>query len=325
MLVYLCLAVYNEEKNLMNCISSINRAIKKIRPQVKTIICLNGCTDSSLRIAKECKQDYPFLNIRITKSVKGKLNAQKKMLSLIPKNKRTFFIDSDTEISEDSISIMLKELDKHKGLIAVGGFPIAKKYEGFNPWKKLLDNILNIRSRHPMCEISKLEVLNYHKLANLYPQRINTNKEHESKSKIFFHGRLFLLKSKKYWNMPPKSKKVVGDDSYLPDYIIYNYGKNRIRIRYDALVYFKPLISIKEHYRAYKRIYYDLKNLKDSSPEFSDIREHSVLILDKDYIIRQKVLERVKFAIFNCIRCIEKMLYKISFERDPKKIWEYNT
>jgi len=319
--LYICLAVYNEERNLEKCLYSINQSIEEIKNPIKTIICLNGCTDNSLSITKKCKKSFPSLDILITKSKRGKLNAQEKMVSLVPINSRIFFIDSDTEVSIDSMQILLKEMDKHKELLAIGAFPVARKYVGLNLWKKLLDNILNIRSRHPMAEISKLDVSEYHKLAKEDPQTKNTNKEHELKSKIFFHGRLFLLRSKKYWNMPPKTKEVVGDDSYLPDNIIYNYGKNRIRIRYNAIIYFEPFTLLHVHYGAYKRIYYDLKNLKSNSPEFKEIRDHSVLVLDKNYIKMQPLSVRIKFRIFSYVRNLEKFLYQLSSEKNPDNIW----
>ena len=321
--IYLCLPVHNEEKNLEKCIISIENAIKIIpRYHIKTFICLNGCKDKSKEVAFYCKQKYSSLNIKILKSKKGKLNAQEKVLSCIPLNKIVFFIDADTEIDNKSANIILKEFEKYKKLLAVGAFPIAKKYSGFNLWKRLLDNILNIRSRHPMSEISKLNVEDYHTLAKIEPQKINTSKEHELKSKIFFHGRMFALRSKEYWNKPPKNKKVAGDDSYLPDYIIYNYGKNRIRIRYDAIVYFNPFVSLKKHYKTYKRIYFDLKNLKENFPEFKDIREHSELSLDKDYIRNQNFLTRLYFSCFGLIRKFEKLLFRFSLEKNPHKIWK---
>ncbi len=321
--IYFCLPVHNEEKNLKKCIISIENAIKIIpHYHIKTFICLNDCKDKSKEVAFYCKKKYPSLNIKILKSKKGKLNAQEKVLSYIPPNKILFFIDSDTEINNKSLNIILKEFEKHKKLLAVGAFPLAKKYSGFNLWKKFLDNILNIRSRHPMSEISKLNVEKYHHLTKIDTQKINTSKKHELKSKIFFHGRMFALRSKKYWNKPSKNKKVVGDDSYLPDYIIYNYGKNRIRIRYDAMVYFNPFVSLKKHYIAYKRIYFDLKNLKENFPEFKDIREHSELILDKDYVKNQNILTRFYFSTFGLIRKIEKLLFRFSLEKDPHKIWK---
>ncbi len=321
--IYFCLPVHNEEKNLENCIISIKNAMK-FAPNyyVKTFICLNDCNDKSKEVALYCKQKYPLLNIKIIKSKKGKLNAQEKVLSYIPLNKIIFFIDSDTEIDKKSVNIILKEFEKHKELLAVGAFPIAKKYNGFDLWKRSLNSILNIRSRHPMSEISKLNVEEYHNLAKIDPQKINTSKKHELKSKIFFHGRMFALRSKKYWNKPPKNKKIVGDDSYLPDDIIYNYGKNGIRIRYDAIVYFNPFISLKGHYRTYKRIYFDLKNLKENFPEFKEIREHSELILDKEYLKKQSFLTKFYFSCFRLIRKFEKLFFRLSLERDPHRIWK---
>lgn len=321
--IYFCLPVHNEEKNLENCIISIKNAMKLTSNySVKTFICLNDCKDKSKGVAFYCKQKHPSLNIKIIKSKKGKLNAQEKVLSYIPLNKIVFFIDADTEIDNKSVYIIIKELEKHKKLLAVGAFPIAKKYSGFNLWRRLLDNILNIRSRHPMSERSKLNVEEYHILAKIDPQKVNTSKEHELESKIFFHGRMFALRSKEYWNKPSKNKKVAGDDSYLPDYIIYNYGKNRIRIRYDAIVYFSPFISLKEHYRTYKRIYFDLKNLKENFPKFKGIREHSELILDKGYIKNQSGLTKFYFSCFELIRKFEKLSFRLSLERDPNKIWK---
>jgi glycosyltransferase involved in cell wall biosynthesis len=320
--IYLCLPVYNEEDNLERCLLSINEARKKIKNRVRTLLCLNGCSDNSLRIAERCKSSLPDLDIQIIKSKKGKLNAQEKMVSMIPSKSKILFIDSDTEISPDSIRILLTEMNKNLELIIVGAFPVARNYEGSGLWKKMLDNILNVRSRHPQAEISKLGVTEYHQLAITDPQNINTNKEHESRSKIFFHGRMFLIRSKKYWNKPGEKKKVVGDDSHLADYITYHYGKNKIRIRYDAIVYFRPFISLREHYRAYKRIYFDLKNLKDNFPEFKNIREHSVLILDKDYIRNQHLKIRLTFRVHAGVRFLERFLYSLSYEKDPNKIWK---
>lgn len=320
--VYICLPVYNEGKNLDTCIKSISDSTDLIRNQVKVIICLNACRDNSEEVAKICQKKYPCLNITIMKSRRGKINAQEKMLSIIPFNKIIFFIDSDTRIEQNSIKIIIEEFNKHKNLIAVGAFPMASDYNGFNIWKRLLNNTLNIRSKHPMCEISKKDVKKYHYLATIDSQKINTTQEHELNSKIFFHGRMFALSSKKYWHKPPKNKGVIGDDSYLPDYIIKNYGKNKIRIRYDAIVYFEPFTSIKKHCRAYKRIYFDLKNLKNNFPEFEEIRNDSELILDHKYIKKQKNIQKIYFWLFKIIRKMEKLIFELSNEKNPSLIWE---
>lgn len=320
--IYICLPVYNEEKNLDACLKSISESVSLIKNKVRVIVCLNACCDNSEEIAKICQNKYPNLRITTMKSKRGKMNAQEKMLSIIPFNKIVFFIDSDTSIDSKSIKIIIDEFNKHKSLITVGAFPMSRDYCGFNIWKKLLSNILNIRSKHPMCEISKKDVKKYHHLAAIDPQNINTTKEHELKSKIFFHGRMFALSSKEYWHKPPINKGVIGDDSYLPDYITKNYGKNKIRIRYDALVYFEPFTSIKKHYKSYKRIYFDLKNLKKNFPEFEEIRNHSELILDPQYIKKQKNIQKIYFWLFRIVRKMEKIMFELSNEKNPSLIWK---
>jgi len=134
-----------------------------------------------------------------------------------------------------------------------------------------------------------------------------------------------VIRSKEYINFPENSKKIVGDDSFLPDYIIYTYGKGKIRIRYDSIVYYDPIISLINHFKCYKRIYLDLKNLKRGYPEFKQIREDSILILNKEYIKKLKWNEQVKFLVFTIIRKIERSLFKLEFKnKDPSQIWKYN-
>ncbi len=320
--ISIAIPIYNEEKNLEKCIISLNNEIQKLDITVKTYLCLNGCEDDSENIAKKTKDLFPNLNIVIIKSEKGKLNAQEKIISKINDNYPIIFMDSDIELKNNVIKIILDELNNNKELIAVGAFPIAKKYQGLNIWKIFLDRVLNIRSRFPQAEISKFDVTNHHKLAVDNPQSINTNPNHESKSKVFFHGRLFVLKSKRYWNKPKKAG-IVGDDSYLPDYIIYNYGINRIRIRYDSIVYFIPHTSIINHYKAYKRIYFDLKNLEKNYPEFKEIRKKSQLTLDWDYINELRIIDRIFFYIFSTIRYLEKLIFNLTKEKCPEELWYY--
>ncbi len=323
--IFIAIPAKNEESELGKCIRSIYYSSKCLQNKYKinTFICLNGCSDNTGDVADECKNKFQNLNIEILKSKEGKLYAQKNIIERIKGKKGyIFFIDADTTISKNSLSIIINELNKHKQLIAVGGFPIARKYKGLNPWKIVLDRILNVRSRHPMAEKSQLDVEEYHKLALKDPQFKNTSQKHELKSKIFFHGRLFALRSTKYWKMPGLRRGVVGDDSFLPDHIIYNFGKNRIRIRYDAVVYYNPFTSLFKHYKTYKRIYFDLKNLKKNYPKFKGIREHSVLVLDSEYIQSQSFTTRLKFNAFKIIRKCEKFIFELYPENKPSKIWK---
>jgi len=293
--------------------------------KIITFLCLNGCTDNSEKIAIDLKQKYLKLNIQILRSKKGKLNAQEKIIKNIHSKKDyIIFLDSDIEIKRGCIKKLISELDKHRKIMIVGAIPIAKEYVNKNLWKKLMSKILNIRSSHPSWEKSRYDVKRYHPYALSDPQYKNTNSEHELQSKIFFHGRMFALRSKLVWANPSKKSGVVGDDTFLSDNILYRYGKNSIRNRYDAIVYYKPFTSLLYHYCVYKRVYYDLKNLEKSYPKFKKIRRLSKLKINKEYINKQDKKTKILFYIYEIIRKIEKFLFKYSFEKDPAKIWYYS-
>src|SRR4030042_1993125 len=228
---------------------------------------------------------------------------------------KTFLVINDC--SDKSSEIATKCKYKYPSL----NIKILNSQKGNNIWKSFLDKVLNIRSRYPMSEISRLNVEEYHPYVIYDPQHKNTSVNHELKSKIFFHGRTFLLRSKKYW-FKPKTEKIVGDDSYIPDYITFNYGKGRIRNRYDSIVYYNPFISLKEHFNVYKRIYFDLRNLARTYPSFEDIRNHSQLVLDWTYIRRQKFTIRLLFSLYSLVRKIERFFYKFSINQNPSKIWK---
>ncbi len=321
--INIAVAARNEEGSFEKLISSISKALKKGNLVSNLYICLNGNFDNSEDFLKKLKGIYEckFLKIKILSSSPGKLFAQDKIIRCLKSNKELiFFLDADIELDENSLLNIVNEFRRHPDLIVVGGFPVARRYDGLNMWKVFLDNILNIRSRHPKSEISVYDVSKYHSHAILDPQKINTDRDHELRSKIFFHGRIFCLKSKKYWRTS-NNKKIVGDDSFLPDYIIHKYGPNRIRIRYDSIVYYCPYISIIEHYRTYKRIYFDLYNLKKYYPQFREIRNYSKLKLDWKYIRSQGIIVSINFSIFSIFRFIEGFLFKLSLERNPRDLW----
>jgi glycosyltransferase involved in cell wall biosynthesis len=318
--LFVVIPAYNEEKNLEKCVKSLVDATKNLKHIIHTFIILNGCQDNTLKIANKCRSKYPFLNILLLKSKKGKFNAQEEAIKKINSLAPILFIDADVILKKDSIKILLNELNKHPKLLAVGAFPIANKYLGANPWKIFLDEVLNIRSKHPKIEISKLDVQEYHPYAFSDAQTKNTCSIHESKSKIFLHGRMFLLRSKKYW-AKPKHKNIVGDDAFISDNLTYFYGKGRIRVRYDALCYYLPFISLSKHYNTYKRIFYDLKKLKERFPQFKEIREHSSLVLDKEYIKKQNIYTKILFHLYSLIRKIEIQLFKYSKKTNPTELW----
>lgn len=322
--LFFAIPVYNEENNLMSCIKSLSKDTSSLNYSLKTFICLNGCTDNSEKIAEGLQKEYPLLKITILKSKKGKLNAQEKIVKTISsKEDYVIFLDSDIEIKKGCIEKLISELNKHKQIMIVGAFPIVKSYKGKNLWKKILSQILNIRSKHPAWEKSKYDVCKYHPYALSNPQYKNTFKNSEVQSKIFFHGRMFALRSKKIWEKPSKKSGVVGDDTYLSDNTLYKYGKFSIRNRYDAIAYYKPFTSLIFHYRVYKRVYYDLKNLERYYPKFKKFRRDSKLEINKDYLNKQDKKTKMIFYVYSLIRKIENFFFRYSLEKNPGKLWKY--
>jgi len=322
--LFFAIPVYNEENNLRSCIESLSKDAFSLNYSLKTFICLNGCTDNSERIALSLQKEYPKLNIIVLKSKKGKLNAQEKIVKNIDSEKDyVIFLDSDIEIKKGCIKKLISELNKHKEIMIVGAFPMAKSYKGKNLWKKIISQILNIRSKHSAWGRSKYDVSEYHPYALSDPQYKNTNKAHEVQSKIFFHGGMFALRSKSIWEKPSKESGVVGDDTFLSDNTLYKYGKSSIRNRYDAIIYYKPFTSLLFHYKVYKRGYYDLKNLEKYYAKFKKIRQDSKLEINKDYLDKQSKKTKIVFCIYSIIRKIEKFLFKYSLEKDPERIWQY--
>jgi len=321
--LYFSIPIFNEEDNLEQCITSLYDEAKSLNQDVETFLCLNGCTDNSKKIALILQKKYPRLNIKILHSKKGKLKAQDEIIKNIrSKTGYIIFLDSDIEVKNGCIKKLISELDKHKEIIIVGALPIAKVYAGSNLWKKLLSQVLNIRSKHPLLEKSSYDVREYHPYAFSDPQQVNITPDQELQSKIFFHGRMFVMRSKEVWAKPSKCSGVVGDDTFLSDNTLYRYGKGSIRTRYDAIVYYEPFTSLLAHYNVYKRIYYDLKNLERSYPNFKDIRKLSKLKTNKDYLCKQNKKTRILFYTYDMIRKIERFLFRVSIEKNPSKIWD---
>jgi len=129
--------VYNEESNLKKTLNSLNKEVINLNINVKTFLCINGCTDNSLNIAKKCKKRFLRLNITILESEIGKLNAQKKIVSFIPKQDPICFLDADIILKKNCLKNILMEMKTNKELIVVGAFPVAKTYLGKNIWKRI--------------------------------------------------------------------------------------------------------------------------------------------------------------------------------------------
>lgn len=315
--IYYCIAAHNEENNILRCINSLQQ--QTFKEKVETIICLNGCTDNTEHKILRNKQKYHNLNIKIIHSKKGKINAQNKIIQTITyKQVPCCFIDADVELHKDSVRILYEELSRNKQLIVVGGWPLPKKPKNLSLLQNMLYNILHVRAFYPKAEISTYDVNQYKQYVEKYPQP-HISSDFEKRSKIFFHGRIFMMKNKSYYEVP--SGNNYADDTYLPNMIHTKYGPGTIRIRYDAIVKYDPYISIKNHFHTYRRVYLDLYYIDKTCPKFVHSRHYEKTKLDWGYIRSQGIIVTTQFSIYKLIIIIEKTCYFFLPKLKISDIW----
>lgn len=322
---YIIIPAYNEEKTIGKCFDSILGVVSKAKPKFcleQTFVCINGCTDETERVVKKYQQSYPNLKIKILHSPKGMVRALCKIIDSIPSSLLPIIkLDADTVVDPKSFQILLKELEKHTELQIVGGQPVAFSYQGKNLYKKFLANVLDVRSRHPMSQVAAHDVTKFHRVAENDPQS-TIPPSYEKQSRIYFHGRFYVLRNKHIWRVPPDR---IGDDTYLALDIYKHFGPDSIRIRYDALCYYYPSTSIISHWKAYKRIFCDTYTLF-RLPEFRDMKDFISLEqvkLDWGYINKLPIKLRFYFFCYSAIKGIENILFKIS-PKYTEDLWAYN-
>lgn len=329
-------AAYNEEKTLEKSFLAAKKAISYYF--IKTgncavanvIICHNGCTDRTSEIAQNIKDKHSSDTIRIDvlSSPKGMVIAQNASIKYIREQKNNLndpiiFIDADSFINEQAIHILLEQFIKHPKLKAVGARPVPIPYQGPALIKKIWDKVLNCRAYFPRAEITVNFAPEFHPYADSDPQTIYS--EFEKRSKIYFHGRCFALKNQYVWEVPERQ---IGDDTYLDRSIHYRFGPGSIRTLFDAEVYFYPMTSPRVFIKTFYRIYYDLRILKRTYPQYNQVREYSKTMLDWEYINSLPLKWHIAFRMYNIVRQFCHFLFKYNIIYTKKSgldVWFYDS
>jgi len=319
--IYYCLPTYNEEKNILDCIQSLSS--QDINLDVETIICLNGCTDNTEKKVDIAIKEFPKLNIRKIHSKRGKSYSQNAIINTISdKTKPLVFIDADMILKKDCIKILYKELMRVNSLLVVGSWPLPKNLSSKSLFKRLWYEIFHVRAFHPESEISKNNVLKFKNYVKKYPQP-NINPNFEIKSKIYFHGRTFMIRNAEIFKLP--SRKDVADDTFLPNVLHTLFGPGIIRTRYDAIVNYTPYTSLKTHFNTYRRIFLDKRQIDSKFPIFRESRFYEQTILNWNYILKQKMKIIFKFALYALVTRLENVLFSLLPKKQLHEIWSYNS
>lgn len=187
--------------------------------------------------------------------------------------------------------------------------------------EKFLFNMLHIRAFYPQSEISVNNVSRFKDYVFEFPQN-SVSSEFELKSKIFFHGRAFMLRNKNIFLLPEENN--VFDDTYLPNKIHQVFGPGSIRTRFDAKVFYKPYLSLRQHFNAYRRIYLDKLFLDKNFHEFEETRESEKTTLDWNYILSLDYSTISLFLTYFFVRNVEEKLFSILPKTLPSSLWYYD-
>ncbi len=315
-MVSICIAAYNEEKNIRKILRYLENQLLEIDSSKKTkiIICLNGCNDKTKKIVKEISKKFQYPLV-ITHSEKGKLKAHKKMLEFVDEKEIVFFMDADVLVPKETIIALREEFEKDDYVKIVSAYPYVIKMKNLPPYKDLIFNVLNLKRIYPKIEVAKNNVSMYH----------SSNKEFNKKSRIYFHGRFFAIRNKSIYDFPRKKSKIRGDDTFLSRIILDKYGKGSINVLFGSKVYCAPLMSIRSYLKSWYRIRKDIDEINLEYPKFKKFNRKVIMKLNWKYLKTLPLEVKFYALCFSILRKYEALSYKIIKKKiDLDNIWSYD-
>lgn len=304
----------NEEHTLPRSLAALAEHIQKEGIEAHTFICLNACTDNTRGAAQEAQEKYPHLRIKILESAPGMVVAQSEIISEIHDSHPILVIDADTIILEKALSIILDELETHPKLKVVGGHPTPEEDPHAGFFQKHLTRILNARAFYPMSSVYKNPLPEgYHPYVSEGQPTVSA--EFEKRSKTFFHGRFFCLRDKSVWTITDPAN-TISEDLFLHHDLVDRLGPGVIRVRYDAQCLYKPIHSLRHHWKVYYRTFIDFKNHFRRYPRFRRFRKISSpnMKLDWSHIVRNLPLKWIiYFATYFLWSKLERMTFVMAY------------
>ena len=145
----------------------------------------------------------------------------------------------------------------------------------------------------------------------------------ERKSRIFVHGRCFMLKTADLYEIPPDLN--LADDTYLTGSIHYRFGLGTVRVIYSSVVYYEAYNDLYTHFKTYWRIYNDKKYVDKNFPQLQYHRSKEPTMLDNEYIKSLPLIVRLQFFLYKAVTATEKFIYKILPQKPISEIWKYDS
>ena len=118
-LVSIVIPIYNVEKYLEKCIESISKQTYK---NIEILLIDDGSTDNSLKICKNYEKKDT--RIKVIHKKNGGLSDTRNRGIIEAKGNYIMFVDSDDWIENDTVSLLLENIEKNKSDIVVFGMSI---------------------------------------------------------------------------------------------------------------------------------------------------------------------------------------------------------
>ncbi len=309
---------YNEESTILDCLDHVVHASRATNGYSleKIIVCINGCTDETKKLVKS----WTGAPLDVIESPAGYVNAMNRLFRYAKKYHPDSIMiktDADGKVDSSAFSQLFTQLELHSDLIVIGGHPTPLPSGSKNPYRRLMSNLLSVRSRTPEAEITVADTTKFHPYASTDP--IHILKGREKKLKVYFHGRLWCARTAQ--SIPLLPQGVIGDDVYLPGWLLNHYGPRSMRVDYRAHVRFHPNDSLVRHWKVYRRIHEDRK-LVYTIKGFEEYAEACPLKLDWKYILKTcPIHEIIYFMLYAVLVYIEKLTYRLSPYRAV--YWQY--
>jgi glycosyltransferase involved in cell wall biosynthesis len=321
---------YNEENTLPRCIASLESVIQYTRAQygsevtITPIICVNGCTDNTLELAKKLEQEKRA-GIRVIQSQeRGMVKAEIHSLNYTKENYPpgiVVFLDADSVMNKDVFQIFIDQYQKHPELKMVGAHPLPITPNDISLHDQLLHQIMNFRAYFPKSQVAINDVSAYHPFASSDPQPIGP--DFEKKAKIMIHGRCFSIRDHTVWDVPPDA---IGEDLWLNLSVNTRFGPGSSRLMYNANVKFWPIDDFGHYIKVYARIHKDLVKTVSEHPEFSKVAKDEDTLLSDEFLVLTPI-QRLAFEICKTLETKTKEQFSqgIYTASNIDELWNYDS
>lgn len=299
------IAVYNEGLFLEKTLRYLKRSFIELSFIKKSdlFICFNGCSDqsilSTLNVIDELKKVF---NVHILSSKRGKLRAHQTIINNIKNDLPIIFIDADVFVSADAISKLVREIKEKDKLIVVSAYPYVLYPTKVTFYQRLILPIINLKRIYPQVEISGGDVSSFNPWGKSY---------FEKQSRIYFHGRCFIIRNKFFYKFPRENSKIRGDDTFLSFIILHSYPPGSIRVLYEAKVFSKPQLSIKAYLKTWYRIRKDLDIIYEEYPQFLKFKKLVTMKPNWAFLNKLVFEDKLRFFLFCFLRKYEAYSYKL--------------